>query len=106
MQNRVSVYSLNGDFKYYIGEDILRNSFQEFYRSYRLKTTSSDAFRKIIQQKTTKDLNWFFGDYIKTAKKIDYKIKKVALSKNKDSLEVTIKNKRNVDTCSKIRKNV
>ena len=49
----------------------------------------------IIQKKTIKDLKWFFADYITTNKKIDYKIKKIKPTKNKDSLFVTLKNKRN-----------
>lgn len=80
----------------FVGSAILKKSLREFYNKHKLKITTSKSFATILQSKTSKDLDWFFGDYIKTTKKIDYKIKKVKLTKNKDSLEVTIKNKRNI----------
>ncbi len=78
----------------YVGDSIIRESFQEFYLKNKLKYSKSDAFGKIVTSKTNKDIRWFFGDYLKTNKKIDYTIKK-AFEKN-DSVYVTIKNKRNV----------
>ena len=78
----------------YIGDTIIQESFQEFYLKNKMRYTNSNEFGKIIAGKTQKDIQWFFGDYLKTDKKIDYTIKK-AVSKN-DSIYVTVKNKRNV----------
>ena len=78
----------------YIGDSIISASFQEFYLNNKLKFTKSDDFKKIVSSKTTKDIGWFFGDYLKTNKKIDYTIKK-AVTKG-DSVYVTVKNKRNI----------
>ncbi len=80
--------------KDYIGGDTLKNSLKEYYSRKQLKLSSSSFFAKVLQKNTSKNLNWFFNDYIKTNKKIDYKIDKIKYSNNKDSLEVTIKNKR------------
>lgn len=80
--------------KGYLGEDVLKESFKEYYKTHLLKTNNSTHFKHIIKSKTSKDINWFFGDYIQTNKKIDYTIKKV--TQNKDSLDVHIKNKRNI----------
>jgi hypothetical protein len=80
----------------FIGNNSLTNAFKEFYRNHRLKITNSSDFEKVITKNTDKNLDWFFNDYIKTNKKIDYKIKKVAFIKKEDSVEVTIKNKRNI----------
>ncbi|MCH2033400.1 MAG: aminopeptidase [Tenacibaculum sp.] len=80
----------------FIGDNSLTTSFKKFYKNHRLKITNSAAFEKVIMENTDKDLNWFFNDYVKTSKKIDYKIKKVKFLKNEDSVEVTIKNKRNI----------
>ena len=80
--------------KGYIGDSIVKQSFKEYYASHRLKISSSLDFNKIISSKTDKNLEWFFGDYIKTNKKIDYTIKKVEIEK--DSLKIDIKNKRNI----------
>ena len=77
----------------YIGDTIIKQSFQEFYLKNSLKFSNSNEFGKIVTSKTDKDLSWFFGNYINTDKDIDYTIKK-AIRKN-DSVHVTIKNKRN-----------
>ncbi len=78
----------------YIGDTIIKQSFQEFYLKNNLKHSTSDDFGKIVASKTPKDLTWFFGDYLNTDKDIDYTIKK-AVEKN-DSIYVTVKNKRNI----------
>ncbi|MCH3882460.1 MULTISPECIES: gluzincin family metallopeptidase [Tenacibaculum] len=91
----VSKYKAGLGFRYlqdYIGDSILKNSFKEFYGKNQLKPTNSLQFKKILTSKTDKNLDWFFGDYISTDKKIDYKIKKVV--QTEDSLKITIKNKR------------
>lgn len=79
----------------FIGGDTLVKSVKEFYSKNQLKLSNSNSFKKTLQKNSSKDLKWFFNDYIKTNKKIDYKISKITSTKNKDSLEVTIKNKRN-----------
>ena len=78
----------------YVGDTIISTSFQEFYSNNKLKFSKSNDFKKIVSSKTHKDISWFFGDYLKTNKKIDYTIKK-AITKG-DSVYVTIKNKRNI----------
>ena len=78
----------------YIGDSIISASFQEFYFKNSLKYAKSDDFKKIVSSKTTKDISWFFEDYLKTTKKIDYTIKKAIIKD--DSVYVTIKNKRNM----------
>lgn len=78
----------------YVGDSIIRESFQEFYLKNSLTYSKSEQFGKIVASKTDKDIRWFFGDYLTTNKKIDYTIKK-AVEKN-DSIYVTVKNKRNV----------
>lgn len=80
--------------KGYLGDTVIRESFRDFYQENQLKFTSSTDFRSIISKKTNKDLNWFFGDYLQTNKKVDYTIKNVRIVN--DSLEITIKNKRNI----------
>ncbi|MFL0090860.1 gluzincin family metallopeptidase [Tenacibaculum maritimum] len=95
----VSKYKAGLGFKYlqsFIGDSILKKSLKLFYSKEHLKISNSQKFAQILQSKTTKDLQWFFGDYLHTTKKIDYKIKKVIPIFNEDSLLVTIKNKRNI----------
>lgn len=82
--------------KGYLGKETLNNSLQDLYKTNKLTPITTDKFQKILQKNTDKELGWFFGDFVTTNKKIDYKIDKIA--KQGDSLKVTIKNKRNITT--------
>ena len=82
--------------KEFIGDNNLNESIKEFYQKSKTKIISSDDFQQIVTQKTDKKIDWFFNDFIKTNKRIDYTIDEVITKK--DSLEVTILNKRNITT--------
>jgi len=77
----------------YLKEGIVQNSLKTYYNNNLLLISNKKSFKEIITQKTKKDLSWFFNDYIKTNKKIDYTIKKVKI--HNDSLTIGIKNKSN-----------
>ena len=77
----------------FVNSNIVENSIESFLIENKLKPTNVKHFEAYIKSKTNKDINWFFEDYLKTRKKIDFKIKKVR--KSEDSITVTIKNKRN-----------
>lgn len=64
----------------------------QFLKENKLKTTNSEAFKNYITEKTDKNIDWFFEDYVGSSMKIDFKIKKV--EKTEDSLTITIKNKK------------
>ena len=64
----------------------------EFLKTYQLKTVSLNDFETYISSKTTKDIRWFFTDYLDTRKKIDFKISSIKTLE--DSLQLTLKNKR------------
>ncbi|AXT20478.1 metalloprotease [Flavobacteriaceae bacterium AU392] len=80
----------------FVGSNILDTTIKDYIENYKLKETSSLDFETLLKSKTDKDITWFFKDYISTRKKIDFKIKKV--QKTKDSITLTIKNKRNSNT--------
>lgn len=82
--------------KNFLGDSVLNSSIQELYQNNNTKLISSEDFKKILLKKTPKDLDWFFQDFIKTNKKIDHTIDDVSIEN--DSLKVTIKNKRNMNT--------
>ena len=75
-------------------EDInLPQLITEFLQTNQLKSTVSIAdFKTFISSKTTKDIDWFFTDFVNTRKKIDFKIS--SIEQTEDSLKLTIKNKR------------
>ncbi|WP_340154818.1 metalloprotease, partial [uncultured Winogradskyella sp.] len=70
----------------------LAKNITEFLKAYQLKSVKIDDFEDFIKSKTDKNIDWFFTDYIKTRKKIDFKISSIEYTK--DSLRLTIKNKR------------
>ncbi len=77
----------------YLNDSIVFKSIKQFYTENLGKKTNSDQFKKLIIEKTDKDVSWFFGDYLHSKKKIDYTIKKV--KQTEDSIAITIKNNRN-----------
>ncbi len=95
-KNIANKYKAGVGLKYlddYINSDILENSITTFLKDKQLKQTSTKDFENFLKSRTTKNIDWFFEDYLKTRNKIDYKIKKVR--KTEDSITLTIKNKRN-----------
>lgn len=76
----------------YVNANILENTIKEFISNQSLKETNTGDFEQLIKSKTSKNIHWFFDEYLKTSKKIDFKIKEV--QEFPDSIQVTIKNKR------------
>ncbi len=78
--------------KDYLGDQSLEKSIKEFYQTHILKPVSPLDFKETLSKNTDLPIDWFFEDYVGKRTTIDFKIKK--LKKTKDSLEVTILNKR------------
>ncbi|MCM4168277.1 metalloprotease [Arenibacter sp. H213] len=75
----------------YTGKTQIDQSVREFYKFYKLKASTAADFKFIVVENSSKDINWFFDEYVSTTQKIDFKITKVI--KTQDSLLVTLKNK-------------
>lgn len=92
----VNKYKAGLGFRYlkdYLGDSILNRSLEEFYQKNALQISSSKNFREILQTNTSKNLDWFFEEFVNTNKKIDHTIDEIV--KENDSLKVTVRNKRN-----------
>ncbi|MDT0645951.1 metalloprotease [Zunongwangia sp. F260] len=76
----------------YLGSDAVKESISQFYSNYKLQPTSQEKFGQILKNNASKDISWFFEDYVQTNGKIDFSIKKV--KKQDDSLVVTVRNRR------------
>ncbi|MEW4925618.1 metalloprotease [Algibacter sp. 2305UL17-15] len=76
----------------FINHDVLEHAIKPFLETYKLEQTSTKEFEAFLKSKTSKNIDWFFDDYLGSRKKIDFKIKKV--EQTEDSITVTIKNKR------------
>ena len=80
----------------YLNDNSIKEKIKQFYKKNKTKHTTPDAFTDLLKSNSAKNIDWFFDEYIQTKNKIDYKILK--LKKSKDSLWVTIKNKRETNT--------
>ncbi|WP_047545731.1 metalloprotease [Psychroserpens sp. Hel_I_66] len=76
----------------YVNANTVEETISQYLKTNQLELTSSKDFESLLKSKTSKDVDWFFTDYIDTRKKIDFKISKV--KKFEDSIRFTIKNKR------------
>jgi len=71
----------------------LSETITEFLKQNKLnQNTEISDFEAFLNSKTSKNIDWFFTDYVGTRKKIDFKIKSVETTE--DSIKVTVKNKR------------
>lgn len=75
----------------YLQNGIVKKSIQEFYTLNKSQQTSSKDFESILKSNATKNINWFFSTIVHSRELIDYKFAKV--SKTKDSITFSIKNK-------------
>lgn len=75
----------------YLNHTIVPESIKEFYEKNKKQQTSESDFENILKLKSGKKLDWFFDKIINSRDIIDYKFNSV--SKSKDSVSFTIKNK-------------
>lgn len=95
-KNIANAYKAGIGIKYleaFLGDSTVTRSISKFYKEYRLKPTSDKQFFDVLQKNASKDISWFFEDYINTNSKIDFKIQNITKRKD-DSIEVKIKNLR------------
>jgi len=94
-KNIANSYKAGVGIKYleeFLGGQSVKQSISEFYSEYKLKPVNDKDFVRLLEKNAQKDISWFYEDYVKTNKKIDFKIANV--DKLQDSLKVTIKNLR------------
>lgn len=81
----------------YLSEYLEDNQFEEwiteFVSTHQSTPFHTNSFKTFLETKTSKNIDWFFNDFLKTTKKIDYKISNI--NKQKDSIVLEIKNKKN-----------
>lgn len=75
----------------YLGNDAVSQTMVEFIKLNRSKQTDENDFRSILNQKTTKDTDWFFTTVVHSRELIDYKFGSV--KKNGETVEAEIKNR-------------
>ena len=77
----------------YLGKHIVSKSILNYYSTNSLKTFNKATFQSILQEQSKDSLSWFFDEFIASRNRVDYKLSSVL--KNKDSINIIIKNKTN-----------
>lgn len=75
----------------YLGKGIVSSGIQQFYTINKQKQTNRSDFENVLKSKASKNIDWFFDYVIDSRETIDYKFE--AVSKTKDSVTFTVKNK-------------
>jgi hypothetical protein len=78
--------------KDFLGTDVLDTSIKRYYYKYKLKPSTPLDFKHSIETVSSKNIDWFFNNYVQKRSTIDFKIKKTI--KRADSTDVIIINKR------------
>lgn len=75
----------------YLEQESLSAIIKEFYNAHALRPTSSKVFEKLARSSFSKDLDWFFKDYITSNRRIDYALKNGRT--RGDSVFIDVKNR-------------
>lgn len=78
--------------EYVLGRALFDKAMQHYFNQWKFAHPYAEDFRNSIIQYTGVDLNWFFDQWMETAKTIDYKIGRVKHKKN-NVYEITFKRK-------------
>ena len=78
----------------YVGNQFVSKSVQQFNDENKEKQSSRSVFEKTLKSNTNKDIDWFFNTIVDSREIIDYKFSNV--SKTKDSVTFSIRNRTNV----------
>lgn len=79
----------------YLGKEKFQKIMMEFYTEWSFKHPQPDDLIKFFEEKSQEDLSWFFQGYINSKGRNDYKI--CSVKKNGDSLNITLKNKGDIN---------
>ena len=74
----------------YLGQELFDECMKEYFETWKYKHPKPKDLQKIFEDKTSKDLSWFFNNMITTTNKLDYSISKI--EKESTELNITLKN--------------
>ena len=75
----------------YLGDSVFNECMHTYFEEWKFKHPQPTDVAAVFTRVSGKDLSWFFDDYIKTTKKIDYKVVSFK-STDGDSALLTVKN--------------
>ncbi|HET6558616.1 MAG TPA: M1 family metallopeptidase [Prolixibacteraceae bacterium] len=79
-----------GYLREYLGDSVFDSAIKDYYHTLKFRHPQPNDLREAFEMNTSKDLKWFFDDFIGTTKRLDYKIVKLEdqrlLVKNKGEM--------------------
>ena len=75
----------------YLEDNALKTTIKDLYAIDPAIKLDGEDFRKVLNSRTDKEIDWFFDDYIQSHVRMDWKIRSV--KKLEDSVVVKLKNK-------------
>ncbi|MGE5395329.1 MAG: M1 family metallopeptidase, partial [Candidatus Saccharibacteria bacterium] len=74
----------------YLGDSVFDSSMQHYYLQWKYRHPQPEDLQNAFKSSTSKDLSWFFNDFLGTTRRMDYKIARLSkqnlLVKNKGQL--------------------
>jgi hypothetical protein len=58
----------------YLGDSLFDSIMKDYCRTWRNRHPMPEDLRRVFESGTTKDLSWFFDDFLGTTKRLDYKV--------------------------------
>lgn len=62
----------------YLGDSVFDSAIKNYYESWKFRHPQPKDLQKAFESTASKDLKWFFDDFIGTTKRLDYKIARLA----------------------------
>jgi len=58
----------------YLGDSIYDSAMHEYFEKWKFRHPQPDDLQRVFESNTSKNLSWFFNDFIATTKRMDYKV--------------------------------
>jgi len=75
--------------RYIVGDAVMRQILRTYYARWRLKHVDEDAFRRVAEEVSHRDLKWLFGQWLHGTPLIDYRLTKVQRQRMADGRWLT-----------------
>lgn len=62
--------------KSWMGDSLFDAAMQDFYRIWQFRHPQPNDLKQVFESHTTKDVDWFFNDFLGTTERLDYKLSK------------------------------
>lgn len=73
-----------------LGDDVFRRGLREYYDQYRFRQVTGADFQRVMEAVSDRELDWFFDQWLRTTRWLDYRVGDVALSRATGGYALTV----------------